>query len=70
MVRDLALDPARGWLFSGGYFRGIVEHFDTATGRRIGRWQVGGLLRGVAWDPRARTLYTASVDGVRAIEVQ
>ena len=66
--RDLAIAPDEGWLFTGGYFNGIVEQFDLTTGRRLGQWQVGPLLRGLEWDPHRRRVYTASADGIHRIE--
>jgi DNA-binding beta-propeller fold protein YncE len=69
-VRDMEFDRDTGWLFTGSYFNGVVEQFDTRTGERLGSWRVGSLLRGVAWDAANRQLYTASAAGVHRIEVE
>ncbi len=47
-VRDIALDTARGKLVCGNYFDGSVDVLDTRTGRRIERYNVGPLVRGVS----------------------
>jgi hypothetical protein len=68
-VTDLALAPEAGWIFAASFLDGTVEQFATATGDRLGTWQVGPRLAAVSWDPASRRLYTASADGVYRIDV-